>query len=248
MTENKLRKFLDKPRDPPTGTKTHQPILLTDSKGNHLKNFAIHAAETDILWWSKGGAKTADSAAWLKRNISWKTSNYENIWLYVWLGTCDLTSKNKQYISLTQNYSVENITQKYEEIIRTVNKNPGSRITILETPIYSIKKWNESKGHKNPDQFDEQDKILADRIFELNGKVREINKNLHTHSPEFSSDAKTSDKYRSGKDRKLKTKKYYNFKLFKDGVHPDTLLAKTWLKKIAEQTKRDCWTNTTQST
>jgi hypothetical protein len=36
MTENKLRKFISKPREPPSGKITHQPIILTDSKGNSV--------------------------------------------------------------------------------------------------------------------------------------------------------------------------------------------------------------------
>jgi hypothetical protein len=36
MTENKLRKFTSKPREPPSGKRTHQPKILTDSKGIYL--------------------------------------------------------------------------------------------------------------------------------------------------------------------------------------------------------------------
>ena len=111
----------------------------------------------------------------------------------------------------------------------------------METPVYSIKNWNESKGHKDPNVFVEQDENLSTQIYTLNGKVREINNSLGTHSPDFSSDLRANDKYRCGKDRKLKTKQYYNFKLYSDGIHPDSLLSKTWLRKISEQAKRDFW-------
>ena len=142
--------------------------------------------------------------------------------------------------------SVEHIADKYKEIINLINKYPGSKVTILETPIYSIQRWNKLKGHKDPSVFEEQDERLAEQIYTLNSRVRDLNNNTKVHSPEFSSDISTSTKYRCGKDRNLKTKKYYNFNLYKDGIHPDTLLAKAWLKKISEQAKRDCWENTAQ--
>jgi hypothetical protein len=49
----------------------------------------------------------------------------------------------------------------------------------------------------------EQDENLSKQIYTLNGKVREINNSLGTHSPDFSSDLRANDKYRCGKDRKL---------------------------------------------
>ena len=100
MTENKLRKFISKPRVPPSGKRTHQPIILTDNKGNYLNKYACHDVEKQIVWLPKSGAKIEDSTKWLKSNISKKIINYGDIWLYVWMGTCNLTSKNKKYISL----------------------------------------------------------------------------------------------------------------------------------------------------
>ena len=91
MTENKLRKFISKPREPPSGKRTHQPIILTDSKGNYLKKYACHDVEKQIVWLPKSGAKIEDSTQWLKSNISKKIINYGDIWLYVWMGTCNLT-------------------------------------------------------------------------------------------------------------------------------------------------------------
>jgi len=32
------------------------------------------------------------------------------------------------------------------------------------------------------------------------------------------------------------------YQVYKDGIHPGDLLAKAWLCKIEEQSKRDCWT------
>jgi hypothetical protein len=53
MTENKLRKFISKPREPPSDKRTHQPIILTDSKGIYLKKYACHDIEKQIVWLPK---------------------------------------------------------------------------------------------------------------------------------------------------------------------------------------------------
>ena len=245
MTEkirNKLRKFLSKPRLTIEGERKLKPAVLTDSKG-HIDRYATHNAERDILWWSESGENIEKRTTWLKKNIASKIIRHGDIWLYTWLGTCNLTSKNKKYIALTSesDTEIDNIIRKYEEIIEIVNKYPGSRVTILETPIYSIKAWNTKQGHKNPNIFEDQDAKLESQIHKLNGKVREINNRLGSHSPEFSSDISNTSIYHCGNNRKTKIKRNYEFGLYRDGIHPDELLAKNWLKKISEQTKRDCW-------
>ena len=95
----------------------------------------------------------------------------------VWLGTCDLTAKNKQYISLRTetDETINKLTDKYSEIIKIVKKFPGYRVTILETPTYSIKKWNKQKGHEDPSLFEEQDEKLAEQIHNLNSSLSERN-------------------------------------------------------------------------
>ena len=183
--------------------------------------------------------------SWLERNIARQIINHGDIWLYTWIGTCSLTTINKQkYIALTTEKDdtiIDEITKKYEEIIRIINKYPGSKITILEVHVYSIKHWNKKKEHSDSDSFDEQDKILQRQIYLLNDKIRVINKRIGSHSPEFSSDISNNTKYHCGKDRKLKSTKTFDFGLYNDGIHPGNLLAKSWLKKISKQSKRDCW-------
>ena len=241
MTDNKLNKYNNKQKSPPKGTRQHQPLILTDSKG-FIKKYATNKSEKELEWLSKGGAKTDDSARYLKRTIARQIINYGNIWLYVWLGTCDLTSKNKdKYISINDEEVIDKLVNEYKGIIATVKKYPGSKVSFLEIPIYSIQKYNKEQGHKDPSVFSEQDETLKELVYKLNGKIRQINKDLGTHSPELSSDLSKTRKYRCGKSRKLKTKKYYNFNLYYDGLHPNLTLGKAWLKKISEQAKRDCW-------
>jgi hypothetical protein len=80
---------------------------------------------------------------------------------------------------------VDKIISKYNEIIKIINRYPGTKETFLETPVYSIKNWNESKGHKDPNVFVEQDENLSKQIYTLNGKVREINMSWHTFTRFF---------------------------------------------------------------
>jgi hypothetical protein len=48
------------------------------------------------------------------------------------------------------------------------------KVTILETPVYSIYHWNCHRKHKSPDEFKDQDSTLADQIIRLKTKVKEL--------------------------------------------------------------------------
>lgn len=242
MSKAKLQKFLDKTRESAVGSPKFKPCILSDSKGNYLRRHAAHPVETEIEWFCKSGSSVENSKRWLQRNIAKKIINFGNIWLYVWLGTCNLTTKNKQYISLSHSDEgeVDFIIKNLRDISTTVNKHPGSKVTFLEIPVYSIVNWNATKGHKQPDSFKEQDVTLATKIYHLNGMIRELNRENSVHSPEFSSDLSINPKHR--KRGKQTTTKKYNFNLYVDGIHPSPVLCKYWLKKIAEQVRRDCWT------
>jgi hypothetical protein len=87
------------------------------------------------------GFKAEESKQWLKRNIARKIIEHGDIWLCIWIGTCNITSKNKKYIALRSQASeeIEYIKTIFREIIEIIKKYPGSKLTFLETPIYSIK-------------------------------------------------------------------------------------------------------------
>jgi hypothetical protein len=52
---------------------------------------------------------------------------------------------------------------------------------------------------------------------------------------------KKEQNIRKGNHRTGTVKTQYNFNLYADGIHPDNLLAKTWLKKITGQIQLNCW-------
>ena len=125
----------------------------------------------------KSSQTCRDGYKWLKSNLRQKPKKLGSIWIYVRLGTCDLTSKNKKYIALTaeDDQAVANAYEYLLKIAALVKDYPSCKITILEIPVYSIKDWNQRKGHKNPDEFIEQDKKLETQVYNLNGKIRQIN-------------------------------------------------------------------------
>ena len=77
----------------------------------------ITLSMTTFVLPTKSGAKIEDGTQWLKSNISKKIINYGDIWLYVWMGTCNLTSKNKKYISL-KSENDEEVDKLYLNIMK----------------------------------------------------------------------------------------------------------------------------------
>ena len=68
-----------------------------------------------------------------------------NLSIYVWLGTCNLTTRGKSgFIRLTsQNENtVQFILDKYQDFINIISQYPESTITLLEVSVYSITKYN----------------------------------------------------------------------------------------------------------
>ena len=243
MSEQKLMKFLSRDRSPQRQRKIATPVVLADSKGNYLRHEVLHEHETNIVWWNKPGARVEERLHWLEQNIDAKLEQHGPIWLYIWLGTCNLTSKNKQYISLHPQIEseLENIQSCFQRFLTIIQSKPGCRVTFLETPIYSIEVWNRTKHHKSPETFVDQDHLLKEKVYALNGIVRELNTSVGSHSPQFTCDLSRNPKVKTGGQRKAKSKPSHNFSLMKDGIHPGKILSRVWLRKIAEQAKRDCW-------
>jgi len=141
MSNSKQVKFLNNTMEPTT-EKNFTPVIFSDSKGNCLQNHVKRSrpVEREIIFWCKGGAKIKDRFNWLKSVLQQKVAELGAIWIYVWLGTRDLTSYNKKYISISS-YSDEKITilsYYYNKIINLVQQYENCNVTILETPVYSI--------------------------------------------------------------------------------------------------------------
>jgi hypothetical protein len=67
---------------------------------------------------------------------------------------------HNRYISAERKISHKNL-EYIQTIIDLRKEHPGCKVTILEIPVYSIVSWNKHSGHKNPEQFTEQDTTVT---------------------------------------------------------------------------------------
>ena len=241
MSEKKLRDFLQEPRTPTAGRQQLTPVVLSDSKGGYLRDQISHPEDREIVWWNKSGAKITDSRHWLERNIKHKIIELGNIHLYVWLGTCDLTSKNKdKTIALTSQHpeAAQNIFEELAKFKAVIQQFPGSRITFVEIPYYSILRWNLHAKKGQPEDRIAQDQQLSQQITEVNSKITELNTALGVRTPLLNLHLKARKHVKRGKDKPYKH--YINYQLYLDGIHPKPILAKVWLAEFSKQIRADC--------
>ena len=244
MTKHKLLKYLSKTFELPVDNKRLTPVVLTDSKGKYLERYCQNPLENSIKWWAKPGRNSTEGLEWLKENLKYKIGHLDNIALYVWFGTCDLTAYDKQtrFISIKDqtNETIQKVVNNYQEIAEIVKKYPEVKLTFLSIPPYSIHSWNLYQKHPDAEQFKSEDDILLKQIQELNQHIYYINSTLGTRTPNFSTDIQHRINT-SNKNSKKKARNQYNFQLYKDGIHPTANLAKVWLRKLSYQIKIDCW-------
>ena len=240
MSDKRLKKNLLK--DEPAQKKLHaKPVIISDSKGRYLK-LCVNpekSPENDILWLYKGGASTFDRYLWLKQNLDKLMKRYGQLSFYIWTGTCDLTKRlqNKtsrsQFIHL-QEHQMDRLTWHYR-LISELLQQKGTKVTFLHLPFYSIEIWNKLKGHRNLSQFKPQDKTLSKSVNFVNKYIDSLNNELNTWSPKLNEDLTRSRK-REGKAQRYSM----NFKLLSDGVHPGSMLSRSWLKSICRKIEKDC--------
>ncbi|VDI08651.1 Hypothetical predicted protein [Mytilus galloprovincialis] len=218
------------------------PSLIA-SKGFSLRNNIVEQFDNNIVWWCKQSVKIEQSYSWLKRILPTKLYQLGDIALYIWLGTCNLTTKtpDSKYINLTseETSSIEHITKHLENFKKLIAEYPQVKLTFLEIPVYSIKAYNQHQGHTEPLIFRDQDKALAEQIHIVNQEIRNLNQSINTHSPDFSVFLKARSQHRTRSHRD--TWEYFNFNLYRDGIHPSQHLAQVWLREIAKRIKIDCW-------
>jgi lysophospholipase L1-like esterase len=243
MSEQKLTNYLNNSTfSTPIGPRHHIPVMLSDSKGIYLKNNIIHPFDNNIVWWCKGGSTIEKSLAWLEHNIDAKLRTLGPIRLYIWLGTCNLKRKGKTpHIALTSNNddSVKHIIRNLNNFKEFLANYHQVQVIFLEIPVYSIVSWNRYHHHIDPTDFKEQDRDLQQQISKVNQEIRQRNSDLQTNSPDFSKFLKASARHRRRSQRD--TWHYYNFKLYKDGVHPTQKLARVWLREIVDRIREACW-------
>lgn len=245
MSQSKLRKYIDRPLHF-NGRLRSKPVLISDSKGFSLKPHLdlIKQFQENIIIECRAGARFQDYFHWLRSNLHRLVQNFDNIVLYVFLGTCDLTLKKGKFTELrhkNDSSAVSYVKFQIERYLSFVKNFPSVTLVFLEIPPYSIEAWNKAKGHRDPKFFHSQDFILLERIALVNEYIRSVNERSSEHrktplsSPRFKLDLIKFRKEKGGKQRRS-----LNFSNYRDGIHPTCLLARCWMKHIVAQILIDC--------
>ena len=239
MSKRKLQKYIDRPLNF-NGSLTKHAILLSDSKGFSLKSHVDlldkFNHQIEIIYQS--GAQYQTYLNWLHKNLHKKVKIHRQIIIYVYLGTCDLTFKQGKFIKLRHSDELKAFSHIQSQITRYINfvsRFPTVKLVFLEIPPYSIVKYNEAKGHINPQDYHSQDLELTQRIAYANDYLREVNDRRCVAPPRFKLDLLKFRKQEGGKQRVS-----LNFKLYKDGIHPSYLSARCWMKRIVARMLADC--------
>ena len=241
MSEKRIRKslqhFADIEESLPRRQRT--AVIVSDSKGRRLKEqvWITSPIERRIVWLCKAGLASQEGIIWLKSKLSQLKADHGEISIYLFLGTCDFTCKTGDFITIQ-----ENVSGKYDRMIDNFHllsdyaKRKKFEVTFFEIPYYSITEWNRYKGDPMPQVFQNDDHTLCAIVKKVNNAIKEINLENGKHSPVFNCDLE-----RSRKGTWQNERYYLNFSLYADGIHPNPLLAKLWLRRIAAQIKRDCY-------
>lgn len=219
-----------------------KPILISDSKGNYIKHNSdlIEDFGYSIEFVCRGGARFQDYFYWLQRNLQKKVDQFGNIALYIFLGTCDLTCRQGKYIDLRHDDDTTALSYlkfQIDRYLSFVSSFPSVKLIFLEIPPYSIQTWNTCKGHPEPYSFHPHDLVLTERISIINEYIRLVNGYSDVSSPKFRLDLV---RYRKAKRDTTYKRTSLNFSLYNDGIHPNRLLARCWMKRIVAQIFKDC--------
>ena len=131
-----MLRYLTREEEAPKGIRTYTPIVLADSKGFLLKREESVSDWMRFEWVGKSGLTTEGGLRLLRAELTRKINEQGKYWVYVWLGTCDLTNKSGKYISLNHNIDFEQIEKKSQRrpgACRDLSGLPGdlSRNPIL---------------------------------------------------------------------------------------------------------------------
>lgn len=104
------------------------------------------------------------------------------------------------------------------------------KLVFLEIPPYSMVSWYVSEGLSIPESLHVQDRELFERTCYVNDFIRTKNDACQVQSPRFKLDL---IKTRTATGKSIRSSVTFNQYL--DGIHPNPLLARVWMKRIAER-------------
>jgi hypothetical protein len=214
-------------------------IILSDSKGNYLKNqvenISQYADTSSVVFWSRGGRKSSEGVSFLEEKISHGCPLLgNNSVVLFWHSTCDVTNlqRPQRYVRPAFESGDEflNYLEPSFRKLVDINNQNSFDIGFLETPPVFPSIWNKSKG--DPDWGCFEDSFINNQIDKVNNHIRTINQELNYVSPKFVCDCM---KFRKrGKTRKT----FLCSDLFQDGIHPVDCAAQKWLYQIIKSVSR----------
>ena len=214
------------------------PIILSDSKGNYLKREVRNQIEKGIIWKNRKGQTAYEVIDWVITQIDNFRANYGSFELFVFLGTCDFCTKDRDNIIhlLPKSAGIpDRIIRKFCDLLRIARLNEFP-VTFLEIPAFCIQEWNRRHGHESPEVFADDDKQLHSMIHLVNLRIRQLNRANSKITPNFNAALLKTRKNNS------KKKSYrLTFSLYSDGIHSDKELSRYWLRKIAEVIRKQCY-------
>ena len=237
MSDRRLKEQALRLRPDPLITPTRTPVLLSDSKGCTMKEQVRINPESYIEFWCKKGATAEDRLDYLQENLSQNLTRLNQITLFVWIGTCNLTTKSDKFIELASTKVIQHLSsskywKKNYHFVRTF-----VTLVVLHLLLYSIYHYNKFHNHPDPDKFSDQYFVLHQQINIVNDYINDTNRLLQVYTPRLSEDLLKSKR---NCQFSTHTKYKYKFSAYSDGVHPNQALAKLWLARICRLVHNFC--------
>ena len=212
-------------------------IIISDSKGKYLRAEAAKS-DIDIRIESFPSNRTSVGVTKTESILQKIPESERNKTIIIfWFLTCDVTKKEKRYIS--QRYaSTHLLTSEIKselEKLTDLSKKYRTDIGILEIPPIFTRIWNTYKGHPDPEKIN--DRPINEQVRSVNDLVEEANRTLGYKSPKLFQDLVKTSK-RKGRGDKATTRTTFDPKVLADGIHPGPLIASKWTKRIIESIKR----------
>ena len=168
------------------------PVILTDSKGRYLRKVPDKRDQTErkIQWLGRSGFNLTNAVDLLSSKKIRSLLRFHNcVHLYIWIGTCDLTSKGRKFIDLRKpTKKTLQVLCRNLDIIKSRCLAHGVQLTFIQIPYYSIQHWNERKGHDNPSIYKENDKRLTQLVNKANDHINCLNNEIYSYSPKLNQD------------------------------------------------------------
>lgn len=246
MSERSLVQYLDKnPLIIPDRDSDKFALLLSDSQGKCLQK--LHSnSKLPVQFLCTPGARTQSAFEKAKAELERILSDQNKpVVVYVWLGTCDITEKishRKGWIDVryaTEGEATRKIIKQYHKLQEFVFSKQGT-VKFITIPTYSSVLYNKNKNHKQPDKFERSDKKISSEVNKLNEQIIELNNSLGRNTLQFHRDI---IKNRPNKNKNKPSRETVNWHLLKDGLHPNKVLARKWLRRLELDIVSECWSD-----